>query len=966
MDYKARLTLDTSQHDDAIKKSAKQVGEYDSKVKQTGTDVRKLIAEERKAARERAIANKHYQDMARSVGDFSKGLTGGIGVLGKFSGALAIGATAAKVMSDAFMASESNIDAWGVAMEQAKGAYEVFVSTLNTGNWTNFFENLKEALKGSKELYEIFDKFGSLTIGNAPAIATRQAELAELKRLKQEGKKYTSDGKKVNDEIKRLGKEIYDLQIETAEAGKAAGLKGITEKIKNYKGASAAAAEEAARGYFESGYTAAISAATAEIAELEKKAGTKTIYHIQGYNMFGGSKTTPEEVIAEENLTEAERDRYRALQGLIQEETRSSAYTAQYTTSISQAKAAEDEYRGTIKFAEREIKKGGDDGKDLNQEVVKLTEAIKRYRARMSALRSWSGVTNMSEIEVLESSVKYTSELINEYYKKLEQLKETEGETATLSEEENKQLNKLIDAQKDYEKKLKLERKKWEPARQLRNVGNDSGLQTRAEALNSTYNKYIQSINANELIRVFRNGEIHTNIREDAFSSQDSRRQDQMVSIVNYLKNIRGDAQLLINDIEYQSKHLAKVNNGAALYREDINHMKPGEHFTEAHYKQIMERLGARDYDEETRTYNTNTPESEVYGRFVQMAWKACASEQVSKEIISKLSGELTDAFVGSIDDAILRGDYSQIADQLEFAMKAKDFGFSDEQISKMVEHLSDAIEYELNSIHWEGYEIGKGQISNAQNATDTLVGLADAWKNLEETMSSNDTSGWEQFTALVSTIQTTIDSFFQLIDVFRQFGELEKSWDLLNERRIAVTQQQTQANMVQATSEQAKAQAAVESSTQAAVATQTLGATIIATNKAIEASSITEMAAKIVAAYGALPAGPALAAARIAEMLAIYKTASVGSFSQGGIVPKFADGGIFSANRSVGDYNIARVNSGEMLLNGSQQAKLFQLLDGTGGFTNNQPSGEVTFRIQGDTLIGVLNNYNKKRSKII
>lgn len=959
MDYKARLTLDTSQHDDAIKKSAKQVNEYDSKVKQTGTDVRKLVAEERKAARERAIANKHYQEMARSVGDFSKGLTGGIGILGKFSGALAIGATAAKVVSDAFMSSETNVDAWGIKVSQAKAAYDVFVTSLNNGNWSNFFTNLREALKGAKELYEKLDDLGSYKASNKAVLAIQRATIADLKRRKANGEK-TIDGKDIDDVIKAAEDKLEETRRGAIKRGKEAGKDYMKETLEKYNSALTGVSDSISEQYLKGGY---------EYLKMQERIrdGFESVMNDtkEITDEFGNViLSTP--IFNPDKLSEAFRRQYDIAVAVTEKEDELEKGIAMYADAVDEETNLSKELYGTDKTLNSGTTKLITQQELLKNEMERFQKSIKSARMKMSALKSWSGITNMSEIDVLEEAIRITNEEIDKYRAHLEELKEIQGETATLSEEENEQLKKLIDARKDLEKKLRLERKKWEPARQIRDVGNDSGIQTRAEALNSTYNKYIQSINANELIRVFRNGEIHTNIREDAFSKQDSKRQDQMLSIVNYLKGISSDAQLLINDIEYQSKHLAKVNNGAALYREDINHMKPGEHFTEAHYKYQMERLGARDYDEETRTYNTNTPESEVYGRFVQMAWKACASEQVSKEIISKLSGELTDAFVGSIDDAILRGDYSQIADQLEFAMKAKDFGFSDEQISKMVEHLSDAIEDELNSIHWEGYEIGKGQISNAQNATDTLVGLADAWKNLEETMSSNDTSGWEQFTALVSTIQTTIDSFFQLIDVFRQFGELEKSWDLLNERRIAVTQQQTQANMVQATSEQAKGQAAVESSTQAAVATQTLGATIIATNKAIEASSITEMAAKIVAAYGALPAGPALAAARIAEMLAIYKTASVGSFSQGGIVPKFADGGIFSANRSVGDYNIARVNSGEMILNGSQQSKLFHLLDGTGGFTNNQPSGEVTFRIQGDTLIGVLNNYNKKRSKII
>jgi len=61
---------------------------------------------------------------------------------------------------------------------------------------------------------------------------------------------------------------------------------------------------------------------------------------------------------------------------------------------------------------------------------------------------------------------------------------------------------------------------------------------------------------------------------------------------------------------------------------------------------------------------------------------------------------------------------------------------------------------------------------------------------------------------------------------------------------------------------------------------------------------------------------------------------------------------------------SIARVNSGEMILNGSQQRKLFDLLDSGGGVGNNI-GGNVVFTISGSNLKGVLRNYDSKMSKI-
>lgn len=75
--------------------------------------------------------------------------------------------------------------------------------------------------------------------------------------------------------------------------------------------------------------------------------------------------------------------------------------------------------------------------------------------------------------------------------------------------------------------------------------------------------------------------------------------------------------------------------------------------------------------------------------------------------------------------------------------------------------------------------------------------------------------------------------------------------------------------------------------------------------------------------------------------------------------LPKFASGGIVSGQSYSGDNLIARVNSGEMILNQSQQAKLFEIAN------NGGVGGEVRFEIEGSKLIGVLNNYNKRMKGI-
>lgn len=78
------------------------------------------------------------------------------------------------------------------------------------------------------------------------------------------------------------------------------------------------------------------------------------------------------------------------------------------------------------------------------------------------------------------------------------------------------------------------------------------------------------------------------------------------------------------------------------------------------------------------------------------------------------------------------------------------------------------------------------------------------------------------------------------------------------------------------------------------------------------------------------------------------------------------AGGGIISGTKTIGDYNLARVNSGEMILNGTQQKRLFAIANGIGAGNDAIGGGTVKFEISGDNLAGVLNNHNAKRRRVM
>lgn len=148
-------------------------------------------------------------------------------------------------------------------------------------------------------------------------------------------------------------------------------------------------------------------------------------------------------------------------------------------------------------------------------------------------------------------------------------------------------------------------------------------------------------------------------------------------------------------------------------------------------------------------------------------------------------------------------------------------------------------------------------------------------------------------------------------------------------------------------------------SATQAAAQTAAAAADTAATEVMLDnakkraAAGIGAAAAEAASSVAMTPwVGPVLAAAAFASMLALMTR-----------LPKMSTGGVFAGNAH-GDMNLARVNGGEMILNKSQQARLFNILDGKAGIGGGR-NNEIVFKIDGTTLKGVMRNIDGKQKPI-
>lgn len=95
---------------------------------------------------------------------------------------------------------------------------------------------------------------------------------------------------------------------------------------------------------------------------------------------------------------------------------------------------------------------------------------------------------------------------------------------------------------------------------------------------------------------------------------------------------------------------------------------------------------------------------------------------------------------------------------------------------------------------------------------------------------------------------------------------------------------------------------------------------------------------------------GPAMAVAAVASILAAFAS-----------IPKFADGGIIGGSSFFGDKMIARVNSGEMILNQSQQGRLFQMINSGNLGGNVKVDGEI--KVRGKAMYIAIRNYMKSEN---
>lgn len=131
---------------------------------------------------------------------------------------MGVAATAAmKVVKDAFMSSESNMDSWGGTVESVKSIYDSFCISLNNSSLDGWFSNMDNLIEKARQAYDAIDDLNTkMTIIN-PERVKIQGLITEQKEIIRKNGRESDVGKAAVAEINRLEPILKDTYTREAK-----------------------------------------------------------------------------------------------------------------------------------------------------------------------------------------------------------------------------------------------------------------------------------------------------------------------------------------------------------------------------------------------------------------------------------------------------------------------------------------------------------------------------------------------------------------------------------------------------------------------------------------------------------------------------------------------------------------------------------------------------------------------------
>ena len=223
------------------------------------------------------------------------------------------------------------------------------------------------------------------------------------------------------------------------------------------------------------------------------------------------------------------------------------------------------------------------------------------------------------------------------------------------------------------------------------------------------------------------------------------------------------------------------------------------------------------------------------------------------------------------------------------------------------------------------------------------IDGVVSSFESLSNAINEN-ANAWEIFMGILQAFESVMSAINAVTEIANMLSGIS----------AGVKTAETVATVSASTAQKEKI--ATDTAAVAPTTAQTVA------NKALEASFLDLASAEIFAAHASIPfVGVSVASGFIATMLGVQKATKAATLA----MAAFETGGIIGGNSYHGDKLIARVNSGEMILNGRQQRNLFDAINENrlGGENSNRLYGEV--KIKGQDLYIALSNFGKVKSTL-
>lgn len=237
--------------------------------------------------------------------------------------------------------------------------------------------------------------------------------------------------------------------------------------------------------------------------------------------------------------------------------------------------------------------------------------------------------------------------------------------------------------------------------------------------------------------------------------------------------------------------------------------------------------------------------------------------------------------------------------------------------------------------------ELNEGMYSGIKDVASSSDRVVSAFESLRDVMNDVDATAWEQIMAIWNAMTNTVDAFMSIIETIQTITKLTEKLGRAKQAEAAIDTATTATKIVNA-----ETMAAVDTATTATEVTN--ARTEVAANTAKGASAAGSSAAKLPFPANIIAIGGAIAAA-------------IAAFA---LIPKFAQGGIITGGPTSGDKILARVNSGEMILNQRQQSNLFRAINSGNIGGAKSLSSTVTTKVRAKDIILAINNELKSQGK--